>query len=121
MKLGIVRHFRVIDSTGKRWLNAQEFNEWVEHYERCDIETNYSHPLSQWDACYSSDQQRALKTAGYLFEGKVIKTKLLREIGISSVFRTSWRLPRMTWLVIGRIGCLFNHPSQEGMRAVMVR
>ena len=113
MKIGIVRHFKVEEHTTKYWMSAQQFSEWVDHYNRASIEENTMITASDWDCCYSSDMDRALQTTERLYQGKPVITPHLREIDIKPLFQTRLKLHLNMWLFLGRAGWIFNHPSQE--------
>lgn len=61
MKIGLVRHFKVEDSTKNLWMTSSEFNGWVEYYDQCDIKSDVFTEEIDWELCYSSDQSRAVK------------------------------------------------------------
>ncbi|CAM3279275.1 MULTISPECIES: histidine phosphatase family protein [Paenibacillus] len=121
MKIGIVRHFKVVDDSRGRWMTSTDFNHWVEHYNQCSIQVPESSVGLKWDICYSSDQSRAVKSAEHLFIGSIIRTDLLREIEIQACINTNVRLHRSFWLILGRIGWLLNHASQENKRDTLHR
>lgn len=121
MRIGLVRHFRVVDDTKELWMTSDEFNSWVKYYDQCDIAISENVERTDWDYCYSSNQQRALKTAGHLFHGEVNPTALLREVDIKAITSTKLKLPRSVWLALGRLGWLLNHPSQEEKKHTLVR
>jgi len=115
MRIGLVRHFKVVDSTRRYWMTARKFGEWVTHYDRADVDlaAPADSPV-EWDRCYSSDMIRAVRTAERLYSKPISQTELLREIGIGPVFGgTRLKLHLNLWLMLGRIGWLLNHPSQE--------
>jgi len=122
MKVGLVRHFRVMDSSKTNWMNSSDFDNWVQYYNRCDV-VYQEHPEKQlaWNVCYSSDLSRAVKTAESLYGGEIIKTDLLREIDVGAIVHTNLKFHRSIWLAAGRMGWLFNHPTQESRRDTLSR
>ncbi|SMF78897.1 Fructose-2,6-bisphosphatase [Paenibacillus uliginis N3/975] len=121
MKIGLVRHFRVVDITKNLWMTSSEFNSWVEYYEQCDIERVEFTKKIDWELCYSSDQSRAVKTAELIFKDKINTTNLLREINIKAVTKTKFKLHRSFWLAFGRVGWLLNHSTQESKQDTLLR
>lgn len=121
MRIGLVRHFKVVDDTKGLWMTSQQFDRWVEHYEQCDIAIHDNIERAKWDCCYSSDQQRAVKTAVHFYDGEIVKTALLREVNIRSITTTRLKLHRSVWLVVGRIGWLLNHSTQEEKKMTLLR
>lgn len=121
MKIGLVRHFKVMDDSKNLWMTSSEFNNWVEYYDQCDLKAAEGVEEHDWEACYSSDQLRALKTAKQLFDGKIQITELLREIGIHAYMQKPIKLHRSMWLIFSRLGWLFNHRSQEAKRHTLLR
>lgn len=121
MKIGIVRHVKVEDHTTKYWMSAQQFRDWVDHYNRASIEENAMITASDWDCCYSSDMNRAIQTTNKLFHGEPVITSLLREIEIAPLFQTKLKLHLNMWLLLGRAGWIFNHSSQENRSLTSIR
>jgi len=121
MRIGVVRHYKVVDDTTNYWMSSKEFSQWVAHYNRASIEGTTSITASDWDSCYSSDMDRAVKTAEQLFNGEAVVTSLLREIEINPLFQTNVKLHRSMWLLLGRLGWIFNHSSQENRPSTSIR
>ena len=113
MKVGLVRHFKVIESH-KYLLTSDEFNRWIKHYDEAKIEYNDVTDLNkdEWDICYTSNLYRAIKTAEYVFAGEIMKTNLLKEIPIAPFTKHRIYLPHYLWLLLGRLLYLVNHKSQ---------
>ncbi|MCR8656690.1 histidine phosphatase family protein [Paenibacillus endoradicis] len=121
MKVGLVRHFSVVDITKALWMTSSEFNSWVEYYDQCDIKSDEFIEKIYWDLCYSSDQPRSVKTAELIFKDKIITTNLLREIHIKAILQTKFKLHRSFWLILGRVGWLLNHSTQESKQDTILR
>lgn len=112
MRIGLVRHFEVIN-TPKKYMTNKDFEKWVEEYDQAEIKLQSDLTKeSDWEICFSSDLPRAENTANYIFEGEVIKTELLREILIAPFTKCKIVLPHTIWLALGRIAFLFSHQSQ---------
>jgi broad specificity phosphatase PhoE len=114
MKVGLVRHFKVLQEYRNfKWVRSSEFNEWQESYDTADIEPgNPGSVKDNWDICFSSDLPRAVKTAEYIYKGEIIKTHLLREISVRSFVRGNIKLPFLVWTILARIAWFFSHKSQ---------
>lgn len=114
MKVGLIRHFKVIHPVKKTFMTSEEFQKWQDGYNTADIEENIiKMDSTEWQICYSSDLLRAKKTAQTVYSGNIIETELLREIDISPVVNTKMRLPFMLWTVLGRSAWFFSHKSQK--------
>lgn len=47
MKIGLVRHFKVMHKHDRKWMTSDQFNAWVEAYNNADIEdTDLEYGLS---------------------------------------------------------------------------
>lgn len=113
MRIGIVRHFRV-DYKPKRFMNSSDFEEYVNHYDISPVIINkISSEDIRWKKCYSSDLQRAVTTAGSIYDGDIITTALLREVIMYPVIRTSLKLPGFLWSISSRTAWRLNHRSQK--------
>ncbi len=113
MKVGLVRHFKVLDSH-KYLLTSDDFDKWIKEYDKAKIEYKDVRGLNndKWDICYTSNLYRAIKTADHVFTGKIIKTDLLKEVQIAPFTEHRIYLPHHLWLLLGRLLYLINHKSQ---------
>jgi len=118
MKIGLVRHFEVIQPyLVRRQMNSAEFAAWLESYDTADIRVKDCDMGGvEWETCYSSDLPRAVQTARTLFSGEITITPLLREIYLSPFFETRLRLPFHLWDTGGRMAWYFSHRSQRETR-----
>lgn len=114
MRVGLVRHFKVICKPASSWMTSDEFDQWVADYncseivpERVFERDNY------WQICLTSDLYRAVRTAELLYQGDVIACSQLREISMCSFMRANWKLPHIIWIMMARLAWLFSHKSQE--------
>ncbi|WP_152393107.1 histidine phosphatase family protein [Paenibacillus guangzhouensis] len=122
MKIGLMRHYKVLINTTKNWMSSHDFSEWVKQYDQSDIDL--SNPIRanlNWDVCYTSDMQRAIKTAETIHYGELITTNQLREIQINPMFHANVKLHLNIWLILGRMGWLINHHSQENKYLTRMR
>lgn len=56
MRIGLVRHFKVIHKLDRNWMTSDQFNAWVEAYNNAEIEdSDLDYGFSEWDVCISSD------------------------------------------------------------------
>ena len=63
MKLGLIRHFKVITDENS-FLSSYEFEKAMENYDRAPVQGNgLKIDSSDWDVCYSSTLPRAITTA----------------------------------------------------------
>ena len=117
MKIGLVRHFKV-DCPHKFWMTSEDFREWSEKYEHAGVIKNRVDMYGvQWDICYSSDLERAVKTAKEVYSGNIYLDQLLREVDNAPFIHTEQiRLPFPIWHFCGRLAWFFRSKSQpEGI------
>lgn len=114
MKIGLVRHFKVLHKHDGSLMTSAQFNSWVGAYNNAEIEdTDFDYGLSEWNVCISSDLSRAIQTAETIYPGSVIVTDQLREIEVQSIHTLgNLKLPCQMWMVMGRIAWFFSHSSQ---------
>ena len=113
MKIGLVRHFKVITSKTLKKLNSAEFNERMENYDNSPVRANEANISSNdWDICYSSTLSRASETAKSIYQGEIISTNLIIEVPLSAFMKTNSHFPSMVWHIGGRIAWLFSSKSQ---------
>ncbi|MCR8634929.1 histidine phosphatase family protein [Paenibacillus radicis (ex Xue et al. 2023)] len=112
MKIGLVRHFRVLKQLPeKRWISPEELTRWFDEYDTCDIEIGQTDLSSvEWKRCYSSDLPRAAATAQTIFNGEIIFMKDLREIHYPLFSKMiNQPLPFMLWAILIRTAWFINH------------
>jgi broad specificity phosphatase PhoE len=112
MRIGLVRHFNV--DCSHEWLQSnEEFQKWVKSYDCAPIRVaDTIVGKYKWEKCYCSDLPRAIETARYIYQGRVFKSSLIREIPIMPVFKSSIKLPHAFWMAAGRIAWFLSHSSQ---------
>jgi len=117
MIIGIIRHFKVKHETKQKWMNSNQFIKWMETYNNSGIiPPKNVKKLDNWDICYSSDLKRSEQTAKLLYNGIIIITNDLREIGLKNFMDTRVKLHYKIWLIIGRIKWYFSKNSKEETR-----
>ncbi|WP_409294664.1 histidine phosphatase family protein [Peribacillus sp. SCS-26] len=113
MKVGLLRHFKVIRGYPKRMVSSDELMRWVEEYDASEVEENEIEGCGvEWQKCFSSTLPRAEKTAEKAYAGEIIFLDELREIQLSPLFSSRFRLPLPLHLLFIRIAWLLNHKSQ---------
>ncbi|UNK17001.1 histidine phosphatase family protein [Paenibacillus sp. N3/727] len=122
MRVGLVRHYKVIDHTTNYWMSSKDFTDWITQYNTADIYLQNKITTHQnWERCYSSDMIRAIRTAESIYNGDLIITDLLREIEIGPLFQSNHKLHINMWLIFGRLGWFFKHRSQENKTSTFIR
>ena len=117
MKIGLVRHFKVISPRGNKKLNSTEFNDRMSGYDIYPVKPNVVNINSdEWDVCYASTLSRAQTTAKTIYNGEIITTPLIVEVPLSAFINTNTRLHYMVWQIVGRIAWLFSLKSQEEVK-----
>ena len=99
MKIGLVRHFKVKHRFPKKlWLSAEEVAQWFEDYEQAEIVyKNVDLCGVEWRKCFCSPQERAAKTAQFIFNGEITKSIELKELESLPFLRKNLRLPFIVW------------------------
>ncbi len=100
-KITLLRHFRVKDGCEKKLFSSMEIDAWVDLYDTYDLDY-HDVSFSHHDRVYTSALSRAKRTAEYL-DLEYEENVLLNEVSAKAFFDTSWRFPKMIWLLIGRI------------------
>lgn len=112
MKLGLVRHFKVITNE-KTFLSSEEFADAMKRYDASSVKNNGLKINSEdWDICYCSTLPRAITTAEATYEKEIIKTDLLVEVPIAPFIKWNLKLPLAMWHIAARIAWWRNHKSQ---------
>lgn len=119
MKIGLVRHFKVIHKLDREWMTSDQFNAWVEAYNNAEIEQpDLDYDYSEWTVCISSDLPRAIQTAETIYPGPIIATNRLREIEVQSIHPLgNLKLHYHMWLLMGRLAWYLSHRSQAERRS----
>ena len=122
MKIGIVRHFKVLMEYPTGRLAADDVMAWFKAYDEAEVQ-----PVDtdlggiNWTRCFASDLPRAVKTAQSIYTGEITYTDKLREIAIHPIWQTSWRLPIWLWVVSYRIAWFTGHKSQKATKLQVKR
>jgi len=103
LRIGIIRHFKVACKPVE-YMDAKGFREYNEQYDQADvIQNKVQIDQSEWKVCYCSDMRRAIETAKSVYDGKIITSKLLREVPMSPINEKSTRKTSAWWSVRARI------------------
>lgn len=114
MKIGLVRHFKVVRSNTLKKLNSTQFDEQMNSYDNSPVKANDVNLNSNdWDICYASTLSRAYETAKTIYHEEIISTDLIIEVPLSTFMKTKILFPSMVWHVGGRIAWLFSGKSQK--------
>ncbi len=115
MKIGLVRHFKVIKGLpAKQWFAPAELTQWFTEYDESDVEYKEVDLGGViWKRCYSSDIPRAVKTAEKICgSGQIVVTKDLREIHHPKFEKIStMRMPFLVWVLLVRLTWYMNHSA----------
>jgi broad specificity phosphatase PhoE len=117
VRIGLMRHFPVMEPLPRGWRTARELHEWCERYDASDpVPRAIDLGTAVWQKCLSSNMRRAYATAQAAYTAEIIQTHLLREAEFAP-FRTGrLRLPVRMWHWVLRGAWLTSHPSQRKMR-----
>jgi len=107
----LLRHFRVKDRQ-KAWLTGKEFDQWVDAYDKMELEY-LNIELPSFDTCLVSPQNRAICSAKHLDIAYTIESKL-HEVEPKLFWQSKWKLSKNIWLTLGRLLWLFNLAQKEG-------
>ena len=112
MKLGLVRHYKVITDV-KAFLSSTEFEQVMLNYDVAPVKENGLRINSDnWDICYCSTLPRAITTAESIYKKEIIKTELLVEVPIKRFVKSDFYLPKVLWHLGSRIAWYFNSTTQ---------
>lgn len=108
MRIGLVRHFKVKQAyPGKFLLTKSEVIKWFDGYESAEVESKEVDLYGiNWKHCYASPLNRAVKTAGRIYDGETIQISELKELDILHLLTNRIRLPFMIWGILVRIKSL---------------
>jgi broad specificity phosphatase PhoE len=119
VRIGLIRHFLVEQPLPTGWMTAADLHEWRMRYDSARV---ISSPIElgsvKWEACVSSDLERATATARAAFDGEIEITSLLREPELGSFRTGNLRLPIWLWRASLRYCWLTGHRSQRPCRDV---
>ncbi len=118
MRIGLIRHFQVVQPLPRGWLNAEHLDQWRMKYDDSDVITgSLDLSAAPWRRCLSSDLKRALVTAQAAFTSSPIEPlPLLREAEILKFGTGRLMLPAWVWRWTLRLAWLTSHPSQRAAR-----
>ena len=114
MKIGLVRHFKVIRSNTLKNLTSAQFNKQMDNYDHFPVKANNVNVNpNDWEICYASTLSRAYETAKTIYNGEIITSDLLIEVPLNAFMKTNIQLPSIVWHVGGRIAWLFSSNTQK--------
>lgn len=119
MKVGLLRHFRVIQEyPEKRLVTSDEVAQWFADYDVSDVEAG---PVDlccvDWKKCFTSDLPRAITTAKTVYHGDIITTQQLREIPPYPFHGSKLKLPFLLWAILVRLAWLFRRNAEVESKA----
>lgn len=117
MRIGLLRHFPVVERFPTGWRTAADLHAWIERYDKAETAVGeFDVGGVPWSACISSDLPRACITAREVFPGDVECTPLLREPQFAQFQTGSLRLPMALWRWVLRLSWMTGHKSQRASR-----
>ena len=113
MKLGLVRHFKVITNENT-FLSPEEFAEAMKNYDIAPVKSNgLKINSADWDICYCSTLPRAITTAETIYDNEILQNELLVEVPISPFTNMNLKLPSAVWHIGARFAWYRSHKSQK--------
>lgn len=119
MRVGLIRHFPVDHLFLRGWVKQSRVLQWFREYNEAAVQGMHVEVGASWHVCYSSQLQRAKKTAEAVYAGEVIYTNLLNEPFPDPVFRSDIKMPFMLWALLIRCAILWNHGTQSHRKEVL--
>jgi broad specificity phosphatase PhoE len=117
MRVGLLRHFPVLEPLPTGWKTAAELDAWLVRYDAARaIVGAFDLGGIDWQACLSSDAERARVTAAAVFGPAVTHTALLREASFAPFATGVLRLPVRAWRWVLRLSWMTGHRSQRARR-----
>lgn len=122
MKVGLLRHFKVILGYPNKLVSSEELMRWQKDYDISALEeTELDLCGCEWKRCYSSDLARASQTAQKAFDGDIIFLEDLRELTISPLVNSKIKLPLRFHILLIRLAWLFEHKSQKESKKEVIK
>jgi len=117
MRIGLFRHFPVLEPIPSGWRNAAELDTWRNRYDASETRPGpFNLGGIHWQACVASDLPRAAFTARSVFNGPIELTPLLREAEFATLGSGNLRLPVRAWIWWLQLAWAIGHPSQRACR-----
>lgn len=117
MRVGLIRHFQVLEPMPRGWVTMDELLAWRTRYDSAEVSPV---PLSleggNWARCYASDLPRAQKTAQAVYSGEISPLSELREVEFAPFQSGRLRLPFRLWTWLVRLAWMTGHESQRRLR-----
>ena len=117
MRIGLIRHFKVEEGLPSGWNTAMELHEWRSRYDNSQVlRVPLDLGTGVWNACLSSDLERAVITAKAAYPGEIEFTPLLREAEFAPFQTGGLKLPTWLWRQVLRVAWMGGHKSQRACR-----
>jgi broad specificity phosphatase PhoE len=117
MRIGLLRHFPVVEPLPTGWKTAADLDAWQQRYDAAPAVVGaFDLGGVVWQACRSSDAERARVTAAAVFGEAVEETPLLREASFAPFATGGLRLPVGAWRWVLRFTWMTGHRSQRARR-----
>jgi broad specificity phosphatase PhoE len=117
VRIGLMRHFPVVEPLPTGWRTAAELHEWRQRYDGGEVTAGIIElGAINWQKCYSSDLRRAYVTAQAAYTGEITQTPLLREIEVAPFGTGRLSMPVWVWRWMVRMAWLTSHESQRAAR-----
>jgi broad specificity phosphatase PhoE len=117
MRIGLIRHFPVVEALPSGWRTAAELEAWRQRYDASPVVIGKADLGSlEWSCCVSSDLHRAVQTAKAVHRGEIEQTPLLREPDFAEFRTGGLRLPVWIWHSILALSWMTGHASQRACR-----
>lgn len=117
--INLLRHFKVKDD-GFIMLNSKEFNQWVSNYDKYELEFQEVDLPKSSTKAYVSTEDRAIRSAELLNLEYELSDKII-EVKIEAFINTKLKLPKIVWLIIGRVLWYFNLSKVENYNCTVNR
>lgn len=117
MRIGLARHFPVLEPWPGGWRTAAELQAWRLRYDAAETRPlPVEDETARWARCYASDLTRAQTTARVMYQGEIITHAGLREAEFAPFATGSLRLPVWLWRTLIRLAWMNGHASQRHLR-----
>ena len=102
MTLYLIRHFKVLDEI-PTWITAKEFNEWVDIYDQESLDPFDVSLPEKTDLILCSTLSRARRSIEMITSEEVFYLEALIEVDPKIPWKSSFKLPKYLWFILGRV------------------
>ena len=102
MTLHLIRHFKVLN-TIPIWITANEFNEWVDIYDQEPLKPLDVSLPEGVDLILCSTFSRARRSIEMITTKEVVYLDSLVEVDPKVPWKSSFKLPKYLWFILGRV------------------